>query len=145
MKSDRTSRALSFNNSMSELVRRAGVAKTSTIHITGPGGLGPLLWFCRHGYQHVGFVRHDHCPSEPCDILIVLNCSDADALASLLDRGGQIRDGGTIVVQTSSTVSDVQAARVRRLLGQCGYRLEDGPHSHALHVARRVPALMDAA
>ena len=115
MKTDRHLRALSFNHTMSELVRRTGVAKTSAIHITGPGGLPLLLWFCRHGFEQASYVRQGCCAAEPSDLLIVLDSGDGDALARQSRHYSPLLVGGTLVIQTSDPRPGAGTAQVLRI------------------------------
>ena len=124
---------------MAGLLRRAGVDKTSVIRVVGPGGLATLLWLCRHGYEQVGYVRHGPCPSDPCDLLVVLQDGEAGALAETLDQAPHLRDGGMLVLQTPDHDPAEGPDPVDRLLDRCGYRVELCLHGcrRELHLARR--------
>lgn len=128
---------------MAELFRRAGVDKTSVIRVTGRGGLATLLWLCRRGYEQVGYVRHGPCPTDRCDLLLVLEGDDAGALAETLEQGPHLRNGGVLVVQTAETGAGEGADAVDQLLGRCGFRVEEPVHGRHrdLHFARRDTAL----
>ena len=90
-----------FNEAMTDLLRRSGVNRSSVIRVMGPGGLAPLLWFCRHGYEQVGYVRQGPCPADSCDLLIVMQGAETASLRQQLEQGPHLREGGVLVVQTS--------------------------------------------
>jgi hypothetical protein len=130
---------LSPSETLSDLLDAAGIGKGDTIRITGHGALAVLLWFCRHGYEQVGYVSVGPGPNDGGDLLIVPQTCDIEDLADILRRGPHPRDGGVLIVQTAAT----QAAGedlVRTLLGAAGYRLEHSVHGRhrEVHVARRV-------
>ena len=123
---------------MAGLMRRAGVDKKSVIRVIGPNGLATLLWLCRHGYEQVGYVRQGPCPAETCDLLVVLQEGEANALATTLERGPHLRDGGILVLQTPEHGRDAPDL-VDGVLDRCGYRVEMRLHGcrRELHLARR--------
>jgi hypothetical protein len=130
----------SLSDTLADLLQGAGVDKTSKIRVTGPAGLAALLWFCRHRYEQVGFVKSGPSPSDDGDLLIVPQTCDIDALAAILQRGPHARQGGVLIVQTPEP--DETAAGpdpVHSLLRKSGYRVERCLHGHhrELHVARR--------
>ncbi len=138
MKADPPPRGASFHDTMTEVLARAHVDKSSTIRVMGSGGLAPLLWLCRHGYEQVGFVRPGPCPADSCDLLIILDAAGVDGLARCLEDGPHLRDGGVLVVQMSPA-NPGGGDPVRRLLAREGYGVE--PHIHGqrrdLYLARR--------
>ncbi len=127
-----------LGDTLGEVLARAGVDKTSIIHVTGPGGLAALLWLCRHGYEQVGIVRHGRSPGEDSDLLWAPLTCDVAALAALLETGPHPRDGGVLIVQTPEPAAGTPDP-VHALLRRYGYRIERCLHGHhrELHVARR--------
>jgi len=61
----------STSDTLTDLLAQAGVGKDDTIRVTGPAGLAALLWFCRHGYQQVGYVSRGRGPTDDGDLLLV--------------------------------------------------------------------------
>jgi hypothetical protein len=130
----------SVNDILTDLLQHAGVCKSSTIRVTGPAGLAALLWFCRHGYEQVGYVRAGPCPAEDGDLVLAPQTCDLPTLAAILARGPHPRAGGVLIVQTP--IPDVAPGAVdpvHDLLEQSGYRVERCVRGHhrELHVARR--------
>ncbi len=138
MNTDRVSRQTSFNSAMHDVVRLAGVNKTHVIRLVGPGGLAPLLWFCRHGYEQVGYVTEGSCLSEPCDLLIVLRCADAETLTRLLENGPQVQSGGVLIAQDPVVASTGGAESLDHMLSRHGRRVGGRIHvgGHELFVIR---------
>ena len=139
--SDQSLRPASFSSALAELLRRAGLGKSSNIQVTGPAGLPALLWFCRHGYEHVGYVRGGSCPSESGDLVLALQNASPERLEALLARGPHPHAGGVLIVQTPAT-ADEAAPTTRDLLRRHGYRIERrvrGRHRELI-VARRQTA-----
>src|SRR5271155_5701298 len=64
-------RGSSLSRTLTDLLQSAGLSKADTIRITGPAGLAALLWFCRHGYEQVGYVSTRRGCSEEGDLLLV--------------------------------------------------------------------------
>jgi hypothetical protein len=125
---------------LSELLQRAGVDKSSTIRVTGPAGLAALLWFCRHGYQQVGYVRAGPCPADDGDLVLAPQTCDVVALETILKRGPHPRAGGVLIVQTPIPEAAANGRDpVHDLLARSGYRVERclRGHHRELHVARR--------
>jgi len=126
---------------LADLLRRAGVDKSSTIRVTGPAGLAALLWFCRHGYEQVGYVRGGPCPAEDGDLVLAPQTCDVGALAGILAKGPHPRAGGVLIVQTPipDSATPAGADPVHELLARCGYNVERCVRGHhrELHVARR--------
>jgi hypothetical protein len=133
---------------MPDLLRLTGVGRDSVIRIAGPGGLAPLLWFCRHGYDRVGYVRPGPCPADECDLLLVLNAGGPDTLARTLGHTAHVKAGGVLVIETPNPSPRAANDPVHDQLQACGYRVEQclhGAHKE-IHVARRErPAVRDAA
>jgi hypothetical protein len=130
----------SLSDILTDLLRRAGVDKSSTIRVTGPAGLAALLWFCRHGYDQVGYVRAGPSPADDGDLVLAPQTCDVGALAAMLSRGPHPRAGGVLIVQTP--IPDVASGGVdpvHDLLFRNGYRVERclRGHHRELHVARR--------
>lgn len=106
------------------LLAELGVGRDSLIQISGPDGLGALLWLCRHGYAHAAYVKCGRpCPSEAADALIAPHAMALEDLAWLLDRGPKVRPGGALVIQVRADTPDGEAA-VERLLERFGYHIE---------------------
>jgi hypothetical protein len=130
---------LSVSETLADLLHSAGIGKADAIRITGHGGLAVLLWFCRNGYEHVGYVSAGGGPHDEGDLLIMPQTCGIGTLANLLRHGPHPRDGGVLIVQTSATPPGGED-RVRTLLGDAGYRLEHrvcGRHREVC-VARRL-------
>lgn len=124
---------------LADLLESVGVSKSSIIRVTGPSSLSALLWFCRHGYEQVGYVRlGEGCPhDEPDAIIVAHTCNELD-LKRLLSVGRQVRPGGVFIFKFRSA-ADSSPLGVEWLLQQAGFtteqRLERG--RRALIVARR--------
>jgi hypothetical protein len=130
----------SLSDILTDLLRRAGVDKFSSIRVTGPAGLAALLWFCRHGYEHVGYVRGGAGPTDHGDLVLAPQTCDVDALEEILRRGPHPREGGVLIVQTPIPANDSAGADpVHELLARSGFRVEHclRGHHRELHVARR--------
>ena len=138
----------SVSDTLSELLQRAGVGKLSTIRITGAAGLSALLWFCRHGYEHVGYSRGGP-GGDDIDLLFVPQTCDLKALDAILSQGPHPTEGGVLIVQTPEVHAANGDDPVHDLLARRGYRVERCLHGRhrELHVARREPrsALRSAA
>jgi hypothetical protein len=103
------------------LLARLGVGKDSQIRITGPDGLGALLWLCRHGFEHAAYVKCGApCPGEPADALIAPHAIDRAALGQLLAES-KLGAGGALVVQVLGV--DREGA-LADLLHLYGYEIE---------------------
>lgn len=125
-----------FGESLRGLLQEAGVTPASAILVTGPSGLSPLLWLCRHGYEHVGYLRSRvGCGPEPADALLIAHTCDAAGLEQTLLAGPPVRVGGALIFQCRAQATPFAS----RLLQRHGYRLERCLHgSHRdLMVARR--------
>jgi hypothetical protein len=128
----------SVNDTLSELLAAAGLGKADTIRVTGPAGLAALLWFCRHGYDQVGYVGVGRGPSDDADLLLIPQTCTLAELAAILQRGPHPRDGGVLIVQTPETCGPGPDP-VHALLTREGYQVERCLHGRhrELHVARR--------
>ncbi len=129
----------SVSETLADILKRAGVGKSSTIRVTGPAGLAALLWFCRHGYDQVGYARGGPHLADDADLVLVPQTRGLSDLERLLHEGPHPRDGGVLIVQTPEPESASGADPVHDLLARSGYRLElclHGRHRE-LHVARR--------
>jgi hypothetical protein len=131
----------SVNDILTDLLAGAGVDKSSTIRVTGPAGLAALLWFCRHGYEQVGYVRAGPCPADGGDLVLAPQTCDVAGLAVILSHGPHPRAGGVLIVQTPIPANVDTGARdpVHELLMRNGYRVERclRGHHRELHVARK--------
>ena len=132
--------ATSPSNILSDLLSRAGVDQRSNIRITGPAGLASLLWFCRHGFDHVGYSRGGPGVGD-IDLLFVPQPCGLEALDAILSRGPHPAEGGVLIVQTPDVAAANGADPVHDLLERRGYRVERCLHGRhrELHVARRTP------
>jgi len=137
----------SLSDILSDLLQRAGVDKTSTIRVTGPAGLAALLWFCRHGYEQVGYVRAGPSPADDGDLVLAPQTCDVQALEAILKRGPHPRAGGVLIVQTPipETADAGAPDPVHDLLARSGYRVERclRGHHRELHVARRRDGVLE--
>jgi hypothetical protein len=110
-----------------ELLAELGVCKDSLIQITGPDGLGMLLWFCRHGYEHAAYVKCGApCPSEPADALVAPHAMTREAVLQLLDGRARVRPGGALVLQVLNEPANAPGASETdpgELLERFGYRI----------------------
>jgi hypothetical protein len=124
------------------LLERSHVSKSSVIRVTGPSGLSALLWFCRHGYEQVGYLKPGAGQHEQPDALIVAHTCDEAFLQNLLATGPHVREGGALVFQSPlPRVLAFRADSIHRLLKSHGYAVEECHHGQRreLHVARRLP------
>ncbi len=122
-----------------ELLRRAGIDRSSLIRLTGHGSLPALLWFCRHGYDRVGYLKPGCAgPREPADALIVGPACHVSDLSELLDGGPHVRDGGALIFR-SPLPHGAETDPIHALLAHHGYVVERCLHGarRELHVARR--------
>ena len=128
----------SLCDTLSELLQRAGVGKLSNIRVTGSAGLASLLWFCRHGYEHVGYSRGGP-GGDDIDLLFVPQTCDLKALDAILSQGPHPTEGGVLIVQTPDVGGLGGVDPVHDLLARRGYRVERCLHGRhrELHVARR--------
>jgi hypothetical protein len=125
---------------LTDLLECAGLNKSSTIRVTGPASLAALIWFCRHGYEQVGYVRAGPCPANDGDLVLVPQTCDMAALEAILHEGPHPRHGGVLIVQTPELAANAAGVDpVHALLAQCGYCVERCLHGRhrELHVARR--------
>jgi len=129
-------------------LREAGVSKASRIGVTGPSALSALLWLCRHGYDHVGYIRSgEGAPHEEQSdaILVAHTCGELE-LKRALSVARQVRPGGVFIFRLR-THPGSSLLGVEWLLKQHGFSVErrlEGVR-RALVVARRVAALQRAA
>ena len=123
---------------LAEILDIAGVNKTSVIRVTGPAGLAAVLWFARHGYEQVGYVRPEGWLAADGDLLFLPRTCEAEALDDLLSRPSSVRPGGLLIVQTPEPTPG-GSDPARALLEGRGYRVERCLHGRRreLHVARR--------
>jgi hypothetical protein len=140
-------RLSSLSETLGDLLQTAGLDKAHTIRVTGPGGLAALLWFCRHGYEQVGWIGggagHGH--SEDGDLLLIPQTCTVVELENLLRIGPRPRPGGVLIVQTPRPSPESRDDPVHDLLGKAGYQVERCLHGRhrELHVARRLAAPAD--
>jgi hypothetical protein len=138
----------SVSDTLAELLQGAGVSKLSNIRITGAAGLASLLWFCRHGYEHVGYSRGGP-GGDDIDLLFVPQTCNLATLDGILSHGPHPSQGGVLIVQTPEGNAADGADPVHDLLARRGYHIERCLHGRhrELHVARREPrsALRSAA
>jgi hypothetical protein len=131
------------------LLRDARITRSSVIRVTGASGLSALLWLCRHGFEHAGYVKSvGGAPHENADALIVAHTCDARALESLLVDGPHVRPGGVLILRSPLIGANDGADPIHALLEAHGYGIERRLHGHhrELHVARRrEPVLSKAA
>jgi hypothetical protein len=132
-------RGLSLSRTLTDLLQSAGLSKADTIRVTGPAGLAALLWFCRHGYEQVGYVSSGHGLCEDGDLLLVPQTCSIGELEQILRRGPRPRPGGVLIVQTPQQDPETARDPVHELLGRSGYQVERCLHGRhrELHVARR--------
>jgi len=128
----------SLSDTLSEILHRAGVTKQSNIRVTGAAGLASLLWFCRHGFDHVGYSRGGP-KGDDIDLLFVPQTCDLASLEAILARGPHPAEGGLLIVQTPDAATADGFDPVHDLLERRGYRVERCLHGRhrELHVARR--------
>jgi hypothetical protein len=139
MQRDSSTTASGANRMLEDILLHAGIGKNSVIRVTGSAGLAALLWFCRHGYERVGYVLNGPCPADDGDLLLVPQTLDLDGLGRLLKQGPHVRTGGVLIVQTPEHGAHAEPDPAHRLLAHHGYRVERcvrGRHRE-LHVARR--------
>jgi hypothetical protein len=126
--------------SLVAFLERAGVTKSSVIRVTGPSSLPALLWFCSHGYDHVGYVRagqgapHDESPDA---ILVAHTCGEPE-LKLILAMARQVRPGGVLILRLR-TGPGLGPIALERLLEAHGLTVESRVENgrRALIVARR--------
>lgn len=131
--------ASSLSGTLTDLLKVAGVSKADVIRVTGPAGLAALLWFCRHGYEQVGYVRGGRGYCEDGDLLLVPQTRSVGELEQILRCGPRPRPGGVLIVQTPQQAPGSIRDPVHELLVRAGYEVERCLHGHhrELHVARR--------
>ncbi len=132
-------RGSSLSQTLTDLLQSAGLGKADTIRITGPAGLATLLWFCRHGYEQVGYVSTRRGSSEEGDLLLVPQTCSVGELEQILRSGPRPKYGGVLIVQTPQPPSESGFDPVHDLLARAGYQVERCLHGRhrELHVARR--------
>lgn len=122
------------------LLESAGVARSSTIRVTGPSGLPALLWLCRHGFEKVGYLKPGPgCPHEDADVLLIAHTCPPAWLERLLATGPHVREGGLLIFR--SALPGGVPDPIHALLERNGYAVERCVHGahRELHVARRRP------
>ena len=103
-----------FASGLGALLQRAGILKTSVIHVAGEGGLQALLWLCRHGYQEVGWLRGVG-PAEPADAVLAPCAGDAAALNDVLTQAAHLPAGGVLLMRARPTMGgEATAERLSR-------------------------------
>ena len=125
---------------LSSVLAEAGVSNESSIRVAGKDGLAPLIWLCRHGFDHVAYVRLGQgAPREPGDVLLVLHTTTPAELEQLLNEPGQLREGGVLIVQTSHLRTPDGRDPIHAILERAGYVVEScvPRRCNELHVARR--------
>lgn len=132
-------RGFSLSQTLTDLLHGAGLGKADTIRITGPAGLAALLWFCRHGYEQVGYVGAGRGLCEDGDLLLIPQTCSVGELELILRSGPRPRQGGVLIVQTPQQAPGSTRDPVHDLLGRAGYQVERCLHGRhrELHVARR--------
>jgi hypothetical protein len=132
-------RGSSLSQTLTDLLNSAGLGKADTIRITGSAGLAALLWFCRHGYEQVGYISACGGSSEEGDLLLVPQTCSVGALEQLLRSGPRPKHGGVLIVQTPQPPCESGFDPVHELLTRAGYDVERCVHGRhrELHVARR--------
>ena len=70
---DAVPRARRAADVLSTILDNAGVNAGSAVRVTGKGGLAPLIWLCRRGFDDVAYVHyHGGGPRDPADVLLIL-------------------------------------------------------------------------
>jgi len=124
------------------LLAEAGIGRSSLIRIVGVHGMPALLWFCRHGFEQVGYLRAGQAgPYEEADLVFVAQTCNRLDLYRLLEGGPQARDGGALIFRLArhSAEPQIDLGVATRLLARYGYAVErslQGAH-RSLFVARR--------
>jgi hypothetical protein len=137
------SRGLSQTEALTALLRQEGVFKSSVVHVTGAHALPALLWLCRQGFDHVGYIR----PAlgslhEEADAVLIAHTCDEIQLKHLLASTRSVKAGGVLIFQLHG--ADDQAwGGVDWLLRSSGFTLERSlpGERRTLFVARRIAAL----
>ena len=121
------------------ILTEAGIHKDSVVRVTGSAGLAALLWFARHGFRQVGYIRPMGHVAGEGDLLLVPQTCGIGALEDLLSRRPGVRPGGVLIVQTPEPADDVAQDPAHALLSRSGYDIERCLHGRRreLHVARR--------
>jgi hypothetical protein len=102
------------------LLAGLGVGPDSQIRITGPDGLGALLWLCRHGFEHAAYVKRGApCPAEPAQALIAPHAMTREELEQLLAEA-RLDVGGALVVQVLGVD---RANAIGTLFARHGYQI----------------------
>ena len=137
---DPVPRARSAPNLLTAILQDAGVSTRSAVRVTGKGGLAPLIWLCRHGFDDVAYVHYDGGgPRDPADVLLILANTPPAELEHLLDEHPRLREGGVLIVQTPALRTADGQDPIHLILERAGYRVERCiPHrSREVHIARR--------
>jgi hypothetical protein len=132
-------RPLADDCSLTGIFSNAGITKSSVIRVTGPAGLPALLWFCRHGFEKVGYVRAGSRASDDGDLLLITQTCGIELLDTILATGSHPRPGGILIAQTPDWAAGAASDPVHALLATRGYDVERCLHGRRkeLHVARR--------
>ena len=133
-------------DTLTEVLTAAGVNRDSIVRVTGPAGLAALLWFSRHGFNQVGYVRADNHPLVDGDLLLIPQTCEAPVLDAILSHGPGVRPGGVLIVQTPEP-AEGKLDPIHGLLKRHGYAIERCLHGRhrEMHVARRVAPPLAAA
>lgn len=129
------------------LLHQAGVTKSATIHVAGPGALPTILWLCAQGYAGVAHLRSLRTRAlDTCDVLIMSAACDAFELKRTLHLARRLRPGALLIAPLHADLRGAGAA-VERLLRDAGFVPEHHPLDGrtALVVARRQANLKKAA
>jgi hypothetical protein len=124
------------------VLSQAGIGPDSMIAVAGRDALGPMIWLCRRGFQHVSHVRlAAGGPREPADLLLVLHDPSPPELTTLLSHHGWLKDDGVLILQTRDLRQPDGHDPVHPVLEAAGFRVERCVlrHLRELHVARHVP------
>jgi len=106
------------------LIRACDARPTDHITIAGCGNLELVIDFLRLGYAEAG-CRADRGPHEGhrhSDILVIPQVSNDLVLLHAVTRlGGDLRPGGTLVLQDERPLSDAERRQLLNLLTQRGF------------------------
>jgi len=137
---DAVPRARRAADVLSTILDNAGVNAGSAVRVTGKGGLAPLIWLCRRGFDDVAYVHyHGGGPRDPADVLLILQSTPPAELEHLLNERPCVREGGVLIVQTPAVKTADGRDPIHLILERAGYLVERCiPHrSNEVHVARR--------
>jgi hypothetical protein len=107
------------------VLHRAGLARASAIHVTGPAGVPAALWLTCHGFNRVAYIHANWVASaKPVDALVIPHACPASELARVLQGADCVRAGGVLIVQTPPNASAQGAESVGSVLEPLGYQVE---------------------